>query len=153
MRLCDLWTVFIIVWFILKPQALNDLKSCLFDLGLPTPLSVSYCSHLGELLLLSRRAAAPLSASCCSSLGELLLLSRRAVAPLSVSCCPSIGELLPLYRRAVAPLSASCSYFLGELLHSSKTALFVIHLCYGVIVAEIFFGKLSYSFKMLMLYL
>ena len=88
---------------------ISDLKSYLFDLGLAAALSVSCSSSLGELLLLSQRAAALLSASCCSFLSELppLLL---AAAPLSVSCCccSSLGELLLLSRRATTPLSANC---------------------------------------------
>ncbi len=106
------------------------MKSCLFDLGLPTSLSVSYCSHLGELLLLSRRAAAPISASCCSSLGELLPLYRRAVAPLSASCCSfaplsaSCCPFAPLSASCcpIAPLSASCSPSIGELQLLSRRA-------------------------------
>jgi hypothetical protein len=129
LRLCGLRTI-TIFWFILSPYALNDIRFEILFIWFRT----SRCS-LGELQLLSWRAAAPLSASCCSSLGKLLLLSQRAstaapprssslsellllllsqwaaaAAPLSVSCCccSSLGELLLLSRRATTPLSANC---------------------------------------------
>ena len=90
---------------------ISDLKSYLFDLGLAAALSVSCSSSLGELLLLSQRAAAPFSASFrrCSS-QQLLSQRAAAAAPLSVSCCccSSLGELLLLSRRATTPLSANC---------------------------------------------
>jgi hypothetical protein len=96
---------------------ISDLKSYLFDLGLAAALSVSCSSSLGELLLLSQRAAAPFSASFrrCSS-QQLLSQRAAAAAPLSVSCCCCSS----LWAAAAPPLSASCYSSLGELLLLSQ---------------------------------
>ena len=144
LRLCGLRTITIFL-FILSPYALNDIRFEILFIWFRT----SRCS-LGELQLLSWRAAAPLSASCCSSLGKLLLLSQRAsaaaprsssslsellllllsqwaaaAAPLSASCCSSLGELLLLSQRTATPL--------GELLLSSEAALLVYYCLYEML--------------------